>query len=375
MVCIISIGKVDKYLITPIFGGIVSLSIVFIYNEKPLFIEFPFIFALITGISNCIAIIPLLISNFRARKLFKTKEYIEKVKKKRLKKFLLIFIATLISFPQSWLVCFYGFGIVFNYWIVDIILIYLFSYCILKARLHRHHYFSIIIIFISNICLYILYLYDSDFDYIYVLVNFVFEFLNSFMHVINKYNMEYLFCSLYELCFFSGLINIILYGISWLIDSLINSEDSVNYFKYFKQFDLKEFFLVIGLMVLNFTYNICISLTNKHYDPFYILILLITVEIGKNVIALSPYLYLLSIIYFMLLFAILVFNEVIELNCCGLERKTRRNMEKKASLELLIEDINNKERPSNCSDNKVEIDNYNVELEKVPTNKNEQEDE
>ena len=374
MVCIIGIGKVDKYLIIPIIGGIISNLINPIYNVPPLFIYYPFIFGLIPGISNFIAIIPFLISTFKSKKLFKTQEYIEKVKKKRLKKFLLIFIATLFSLSQSVLICFYFYGKIFHFWIIDIIIIYLFSYCILKARLHRHHYLSTIIIFISNIFLFIYQLNYND-SFMHILLDLIFEILLSIIYVINKYNMEYLFCSPYELIFYSGLIYVIIYGIAWFIFSLIDSQYFFyGHLEYFKQFDLKELFLVLAYMILNFLYNVCILLTNKHYDPFYILILLIVVEISKNIIMFDLYLYLPYINNLILLFSILVFNEIIELNCFGLSNKTKKNMEKKADLEALIEEKNNNERTSNCSGDKIDIDNYHVELENVPVNNEEEEE-
>ena len=153
MVCIISIGKIDKYFIFPIIGGISIIFFTKLFNEELIFTNYPFIFSIISGLSMCIAIIPFLISELMSKKIVKTKEYIEKQKKLRLRKFLFIFIGTLFDFTQSMLNSFFSTQKIFNFWIFDIIIIYLFSYFILKTRLYRHQYLSAIIF------LYLIYVY------------------------------------------------------------------------------------------------------------------------------------------------------------------------------------------------------------------------
>ena len=325
----------------------------------------------------CLAIIPLLILKYKSKKLLKSKGYIEKVKKLRIRKYIFIIIAGLIDNIQTMIFIVFLYGKKYNFWIIDIIIISLLSYFILKTRLHRHHYLSIIMILIANILLIYINLIDNDLSYIHILTDFLFEVFVCFIHVINKYNMEYQFCSPYEISFYNGIVSIILYIISSLLFSIYDNNYLDQYILYFKNFDFNEFYLSFLYIILNFIYNISILLTNKYYNPFYILILLIIVEIISHFIY-EYYVFLKILLFihdFILIFTILVFNEIIELNCFGLSKKTKKNMEKTANLELLIDENKyNETRRSNASDvseNQINIDNYKVELGKIPLNSEE----
>ena len=338
MVCIIGFGELDKNLIIPIIGGIALTLINKFYIEYPLFVKYPFIICILSGLSMCLAIIPFLISKLQYKKKVKSKEYIAKIKKMRLRKYFLIFITTLLDFIQSIVLYIISFRKIFDYWIIDIIIIYLFSYFILKARLYKHQYLSTIIILLSNIFLFYYNLRYNQFNFIHILFDLFFEVFVCSIYVINKYNMEYHFCSPYELCFYNGIITTILYGISFLVFSIYDKQYLDHYVQYFNLFNFREFIFILSFIILNFVYNISILLTNKYYNPFYILILLIFAVIIQN--CFPPYSLNFISIYinnFILIFAILVFNEVIELNCFGLATNIKRNIKERADTDILID--------------------------------------
>ena len=119
-------------------------------------------------------------------------------------------------------------------------------------------------------------------------------------------------------------------------------------------------------MFFNFIYNISIFITNSNLSPFFILFTLIIREI--EVIILDPKnnfeLYI-NIVQTIILFLItLIFNEIIEINCFGLEKNTIKNMEHFASSESLSsrrEDIINFIETDSI--NFIEMDGYKCEIE------------
>lgn len=185
MVCIISIGKIDKYL-SILFIGLLSTILIFtVYIQYPHFIFYPCIICILTSLSMCISIFPFLISTLKSKNKVESEKYIAKLKKFRFRKFLLIIISSFLDFIQT-LVHIILYVQMNKYWIIDIIIINIFSYYIFKARLYRHHYLSIIIILLFNIFLFYYNLRNYQFNFSHLLFDILLEVFLSFILVINK---------------------------------------------------------------------------------------------------------------------------------------------------------------------------------------------
>lgn len=366
MVNLISIGKIDKYFIYPIIGGIIPNFIALIYKNEPDFSSYFFILCILSGFSMCFSFIPYLISKKYSKIIVKSYDNINK-KQLRIKKIGFVLISTLIDVTESIIRSLSLTEQKFDYWIIDIILIHVFSYYILKTRLYKHHYLSIIIVLIINCILYIFQLKYEDWTLKKMIIDLLFEVLLMLTFVINKYNMDYQYCSPYELCFYIGSLSTLIYSILFIFFSLYDEIYMNQLFIFFNKFDLRFFFIVCGFLILTFFGNICFFLTNKYLNPFYILIILLIRKIVANFFNQKDMKFLVKFFALFIVFlSILIFNEIIILNFCGLEKNIKRNLEERANIEILKNMNNDDEiRYSTTSNYQVDIDGFQFKFEKT----------
>ena len=166
------------------------------------------------------------------------------------------------------------------------------------------------------------------------------EIIFSLEIVVEKYTMEYKFCSPYEICIFEGLFEIISNIILLIISPNIGMDED-NFFNYIdelkKEESIKaeaEIILLILSMITRLFFKLFSLITINLYTSSHIVIILILGEIlliftkeKKE----DDKLYELKIAYNILLIVLLflmylVFTEFIELNFCGLQKFTRSNM-------------------------------------------------
>ena len=148
--------------------------------------------------------------------------------------------------------------------------------------------------------------------------------------VVVKYLIEFKYCSVYELSIYSGIINSILFGLLQLFDYFFFDMDDLN--KYFNEFCTTELLVMLGFIIIQLGIYLCGLITNKNYTPCHIFIIVVFGQLGyyldfsANSIG--------SIICFIfILFMSLIFNEIIEINFCGLSKYTRRNIIKRSENE------------------------------------------
>ena len=260
----------------------------------------------------------------------------------------------------------------FDFWLFDIIFIILFSYIILNIKLYKHQYISIIIILISGLILNTINLINKEINYINILLSIITEFIYCLNIIANKYLMEYTFCSPFEICFYDGIISLILFIITLIISTNIEiKEDKYaieyegkfyvdNFFDYYDSFNIKEF-------LYYFIYYLFPLITIQNYTPsHYLIILIFDYEFSFLLDKKIKWRFYLNIIMFVVIFfMILVFNEIIEINCFGFQKNTRKNISERAELDLL----NNNE---NSEDNEIILVNdfYIVDFKKEKTNAN-----
>ena len=310
------------------------------------------------------AIIPYIIFKFRTKKhnneIEEIKNNITLIYNKANKKivggkWVYIFLSAILFFIQGILYTF-SFKIFLSFWILNILLNCLFSFFILKVNLYKHHYISMTIIIILGIALDLTTTNIREINIVILIVRFIREIFSSLQDVINKYAMEKKFCSVYELTFYTGLINSILFTIFGLINYYALKLKEIDDFdSYFKSFDAKELLVSIGYIIIQLGLYICILITSKNYTPCHIFIIISSAQLLYYLIAFWDFTNLtIAIIIFLLLiiFMGLVFNEIIELNFWGLSINTRKNIGERAEEDDLL-----------IIDKKVSLDeNYEVEL-------------
>ncbi len=227
---IISFGNINKKILFAIFGGIFKLLsdllIKFLRKSKKIEIrEHPFILGINAGLGYCISFIPFLIfkrnydylnqKNFDVdEKLIynETDDYFLEKREKKFRPWLIIafcdFFQKLLSFIYISL---------YNFWMFDILFILIFSHFILKVKLYKHHFISLMLIIIFGIIINIIYnIYEeiSEEFFFKILNTSIIEIIFSLQIVVAKYAMEYKLSSPYEICLFEGVfilvINLIL---------------------------------------------------------------------------------------------------------------------------------------------------------------------
>ena len=369
MVRWISLGDINKYVFFPFGGGILSIIFTIILGQmKSNLKKHPLLRGMNSGIGMAVAFIPYLIIKKRSKKLNKditanNEVYVNILEEERSKlkknKYLLLLICSFFEFLQKY----FSFSIIHNEqsdaWIFDLIYFTVFSRFILNQKFYRHQYLSLAVIII--ILLISVFVYDleaiKEKNGIDFILSLYIEFIYSVNYVLNKYLMERKFCSPFEVCSFEGLFIIILNLILACILSFIEIPKNSGALKVFNHleykgkiyidkikeyleiFDGKELLSFLVNVIYKVIFNLCCLLTINYFTPAHVIIILFFGEMESFVSAVWKGNSILSIfIFIFLLFFILVFTEIIELNFFGISSNTKKNIRNRAFKEEVNDD-------------------------------------
>ena len=243
---------------------------------------------------------------------------------------------------------------------IEMILMVVISIKLLKYKYFIHHVISIIFFIIFGIiCDIIL----NNFDNInknYFIVKFI-RLLNvvvdALYYCYQKYMMEILFYPYWNIAFVPGVFVFCLAS-GLLLFALIDSkrENSstpfiASFYSYFVDIDTG---IIIGkvLLVLILHVIMCpLSILNVYYfNPSFILIIFQLSSITDSLIKKPAEKSYCIVFYILQFFALMIHLEIIELNFCGLNKNTKRNVELRGILDI------SKER----KDSSVEFNNIDI---------------
>ena len=270
------------------------------------------------------------------------------------------------------------------YWPTNMLLMSLFAFLILKVKLYKHHYLSIIIITIFGIIHNVI---AGHFDenqmkgnYKGYLIYLISESIFSVLYVLYKFFMIKKSIKSYGILSFQGLIQLILGVIMLAITSKFCPELD-NFETYFMGISRGEIAIFCGLIAINFLTFLIIFIIIDMFTPFHIFLLDILSEIitgfFEQTYKLEIYKEVLYYIFIIIvIFMVLVFIKIIHLNFCGLSRMTKKNIEVRAKLDTIIsdkyfnidkvDDVNNASRNMSTikrnDTEKIILEEYNVEL-------------
>ena len=351
---LISLGQLNKYIAFPIIGGIskcICESILY-YAETQIG-HHPFLVGINAGLAMCLAFIPFIFIKLRLKKSITYKK-----EKWNIRKIILIILCGFLEFLQKFLSYSFINDVDNNIWIFNIIYFSGFSYLILKIKLYNHQLFSSLVMIIIGIIYNIIIMKDMKAtDIPYLLLSIFIETVYSLNIVLNKYVMEFYFCSPYELCFYEGIfilsLNIILATIFTHVEITKGSTTTKiirtfeynnityidNFYEFYHSIDSYEVIMFCISLTNRLIFNLFSLITNKYYTPCHIILLLI---IGECQFAFETEedseLILPSISYFIIFFMILIYLEIIELNFCGLQENLKRNIDERAKIKEKEED-------------------------------------
>lgn len=356
MVCCISIGKLNKNIFYPIAAGIIKFNFKLLLPHTNL-INHPLILSICSSLGMSLSLFLLIIYKWRSRsKLNKNKTKTDNsknnvpTKKKTLEieleynsqyeeigtgKYKFIFLSSVLDFILTIMVYCFCINFKLNLWMFDILFICMFSHVILKSKFYKHQYLCLMIIVLLGIAINIdLYFYhnESKTGVIEVIIKYFSEIIFSLGIVLNKFTIEKKFASPYDICFYQGILNLVLY-----IICLIIFKDIDDFFSYWNELNNIEVYFFLILMIIQFIFNLFIFITLKNFTECHILIIIVIAEMEpfckdfvyhnfRSIIIISEFI--------CILFMLLIFNEIIEINCCGLQKNTKNNIIKRAQIEL-----------------------------------------
>ena len=372
----ISLGKLDKSLIPIGIGCVFAFlsRLLFNYDGTILF-KHPIITNLFASFSYILAFIPYIILKIRSKRIKNLDDEINRLstvstfrknwrQKMVLSRFMFISLDSFIFFVQG-ILNIYTVEIRTNFWILDIFITLVFYYLIFKIKFYIHHFISIGIIILTGVIIdLVVGNLKNDFSNHLLLffLRFVREVLGSLNDVMDKFVMERKHATPYEVCFFNGIICSILLGAFSLINHYHLHLD--NFSEYFDNFNKKELLVMLGLMSTQLGLYLFCLITNKLNSPCHLCIIFIFGQIAYY-IDFSKIGIIIGLV--VILFMSLIFNEIIEINFCGLSKNTRKNIMMRANNEVLMNDIN-------LIDEKIEVDDdMIIELKDKPEQNEQQE--
>ena len=241
----------------------------------------------------------------------------------------------------------------------------IFSFLILKLKLHKHHYLCIIVIIIRSIAhaliAHIFYNNGENVDLFLYSVSLITEIGFSLTYVMYKYYMLIKYIHPFEIMFFEGVFELFFSIMTLIISTSLGKLDSISDF--LKVFKGLEVFIIISLIIVNFLYHAILFKIIDIFSPFYLHISILIAEFITFFFNLEENLKQGKLIFDIISFVIctfltLVFLEIIELNFCGLSEMTKKNIELRAQLDCVINDENDGQKIS------VGADGYSIELDR-----------
>ena len=384
----IGLGKINKNGIPLIIASVFCFlnRLINKIKEAELFKNVILTNIFISG-ADILIIIPYLIYKFRAKKIkhvnenenqnsnltrmeslkieyiYEDVEDIENVQHKAS----FVILISLIFFCNYYIFV-YTFSLQTNTWIAYILFTSIFYYLIFKSKLYKHQYLSIAIILILGIVIDIIlenYKSDAHDELLSLLLSFFRIILLSFNYVLIKYTIEKKYVSPYSIGFYNGIINLLLFIISAIIDS--NCIHHFKYQEYFDNFDYIQLLIVLGLMATQLGLYTTLFFVDKNDSPCHIFIVFVFGQFAnyfnyddefdtKTIIVI--------VFLILMLFFSLVFNEIIELKFCGLSFNTKKNIILRAETEVeksITADIESNNENNDGDDNAIELSNKSFE--------------
>ena len=225
-----------------------------------------------------------------------------------------------------------------------------------QNKLYKHQYFSSGIMIFFGILLNAVFLYKIPLEDIPILImNIFIEMMYCLGIVLAKYGMDDLFCSPFEITFYEGIFALILNVIFLIISTKIpipfekiwnfsklfqiseyNGKQYLdNFYTYIDEINYKEVLFFILIMIRRLTFNLFSHITIKHFTSSHVILLFIISELVMNFEEKSLIKnIIMAIVFIVELIMILIFCEIIELNFCGFEKNTRKNIKKRANLSI-----------------------------------------
>ena len=368
----INCGKINKYALLMLVEAGLNISLSFvIFESKTIYypVIYPVLIQIIGSLGSTLSFILIIIYHIRnKRKNNKINQHLikkdDKIERSWKKKILWILLVPIFTYITIFLDCFIAingvnYQFLFGFYFVFLTL---FSKLLLKNKPHKHHYLCIIIMIILDL-LYnaingvpsINQLAANELSYLPIVICTLFY---GLLLVYYKYLMFIKYIKTYEVLFFEGLFLSVLFIITFII--LIKTGYVQYFWLYYENIDKKEIIILISFGLICFLIGLFKLIIIDIFSPFHILLTeLIPKNLANILVPTDTATYITTISFTVVdIFILFIFVEFIELNFVGLSEMTKRNIEKRARLESLEDDINDI-----TIKKKITLDEYDLELE------------
>ena len=266
-------------------------------------------------------------------------------------KYIIIFLCAFLDFIQKDLVFLFRNSINKTIWMFNIVFLIIFSSIIFQKTIYKHQYLCIgIMVILGTVFNFIdvkeMKLRDLPALFLSIFIEIIF----SLEIVLAKYALEYYSCSPFEITFYNGFFSLILniiilitttniplpknfkYQTLFQISEHQGEKYLDNFYLYTDKIDFIEILLFVVITFGRFLCNLFSIFTLKYYSTSHILLVLILCGISLdwfNKSTLDTILIVLILLFEFL--AILIYCEIIELNFCGLQIYTKKNIQERKS--------------------------------------------
>ena len=363
---LISFAKINKYFIYIILCPIIGIISNYFYDKaiSSNVVINSYLLYIFYDLSYILGGIPYIILYYRKKKDKINDSYSDRIiffnkykssnkdnKNNSKKKWLIIILICLLQvIPNLLEILFVNTNNIINTYLSILLFIPLFSKLILKQEMYKHQYLSIIISILGIIISYIpKFLEFEQSDLLPNLLYFIDGVCNSLAFVLIKYAFDTFFISPYKLIILFGIIFIPLDSFEFFIYSLVKYHDFsyFNDFLDFSEVEKKEIIIIYMIIWFLFesAYNIMKLIIVFYFSPilffvtdiiYYLLYWIINISQKEYSI---PKVILKTIVFFILILSALIYNEIIILNFCGLNKNTKKCLQERQNQDLSLIEI------------------------------------
>ncbi len=301
-------------------------------------------------ISLLIQIFPEIISRIRQkrknldliqRKIEKKKFVFSDINLLNYKAIGLIFLSNIFSFYPDFLFSYIASATQFYFYLARFSLLFfsaIQSYFVLNMKIYSHQQISMIIMFCGTLFFILITKSYMEFGLIEFLFQIILDFLITLSLCINKYILEVYYISPFMILFIEGIFGIIL---DFLIIFILNKLDIliISDFSFF----LKNV-NILNLLMYSFFYSlteIFILLTNFYFSPTMVLVSDYISAFALELYRDNKWYKIIG--YFILLVGCFVYNEIIIINFCNLNKFTKREISRRSIKESHIQPFTEEE--------------------------------
>jgi len=232
---------------------------------------------------------------------------------------------------------------------IQMVLLAVISIFLLNYKYYIHNIIAIFFFLVSSLGSDIIVGYFKlkiETNYLAIILEYIYILTDCINICYLKYMMEKFYYPYWNLYFVLGLLLFGIATISIFVILILGKNSDINFVKgFFDYFYKTNIGIILGkifiTLILYFFQSSLFILTLFYFSPDYILIMLQFSKLTNLLFDLPSKHYYFLILFVFQIFCLLIYLEIIELNFCGLNKNTKRNIRERGLSEILLGKKNN----------------------------------